>query len=182
MRKSCEKMRKSCGKNWEKWEADEKLWTMRKLGKNEKNWEKVEKKLWKNEKKSWEKMKQEKLRKKWEKVVEKIEKNEKLRKVVNNEKNWERVEKKLWKKWEKEFRKNETRKVEKKSWKMRKKKCPLWGSNSRPSDYETDALPTAPRRQATILPMKLVLNQTAVLYIAVIMLENGSCKQTKRLH
>ena len=25
--------------------------------------------------------------------------------------------------------------------------CPLWGSNSRPSDYETDALPTALRRQ-----------------------------------
>ena len=28
--------------------------------------------------------------------------------------------------------------------KMKKKKiCPGWGSNSRPSDYETDALPTA---------------------------------------
>ena len=25
--------------------------------------------------------------------------------------------------------------------------CPRWGSNSRPSDYETDALPTALRRQ-----------------------------------
>ena len=22
--------------------------------------------------------------------------------------------------------------------------CPVWGSNSRPSDYKTDALPTAP--------------------------------------
>ena len=28
-----------------------------------------------------------------------------------------------------------------------KKVCPRWGSNSRPSDYETDALPTALRRQ-----------------------------------
>ena len=27
-----------------------------------------------------------------------------------------------------------------------KKVCPRWGSNSRPSDYETDALPTALRR------------------------------------
>ena len=27
-----------------------------------------------------------------------------------------------------------------------KKYCPRWGSNSRPSDYETDALPTALRR------------------------------------
>ena len=26
------------------------------------------------------------------------------------------------------------------------KPCPVWGSNSRPSDYETDALPTALRR------------------------------------
>ena len=26
------------------------------------------------------------------------------------------------------------------------KSCPVWGSNSRPSDYETDALPTAPTR------------------------------------
>ena len=26
-------------------------------------------------------------------------------------------------------------------------KCPVWGSNSRPSDYETDALPTALTRQ-----------------------------------
>ena len=32
------------------------------------------------------------------------------------------------------------------SWKKQKKECPLWGSNSRPSDYETDALPTALRR------------------------------------
>ena len=31
--------------------------------------------------------------------------------------------------------------------KSKKKECPGWGSNSRPSDYETDALPTAlPRR------------------------------------
>ena len=29
----------------------------------------------------------------------------------------------------------------------KKKSCPLWGSNSGPSDYETDALPTALRRQ-----------------------------------
>ena len=27
-----------------------------------------------------------------------------------------------------------------------RKDCPVWGSNSRPSDYETDALPTAPTR------------------------------------
>ena len=30
------------------------------------------------------------------------------------------------------------------------KPCPVWGSNSRPSDYETDALPTALTRQTTI--------------------------------
>ena len=29
---------------------------------------------------------------------------------------------------------------------FRQKFCPRWGSNSRPSDYETDALPTALRR------------------------------------
>ena len=29
---------------------------------------------------------------------------------------------------------------------MKKYLCPRWGSNSRPSDYETDALPTALRR------------------------------------
>ena len=28
--------------------------------------------------------------------------------------------------------------------------CPVWGSNSRPSDYETDALPTAPTRPAAL--------------------------------
>ena len=31
--------------------------------------------------------------------------------------------------------------------KSKYKKCPVWGSNSRPSDYETDALPTALTRQ-----------------------------------
>ena len=35
------------------------------------------------------------------------------------------------------------KKVEKEK---KKNLCHLWGSNSRPSDYETDALPTAPRR------------------------------------
>jgi hypothetical protein len=30
--------------------------------------------------------------------------------------------------------------------KKNQKECPRWGSNSRPSDYETDALPTALRR------------------------------------
>ena len=30
-----------------------------------------------------------------------------------------------------------------------KNKCPGWGSNSRPSDYETDALPTEPPRRLT---------------------------------
>ena len=29
-----------------------------------------------------------------------------------------------------------------------KAQCPVWGSNSRPSDYETDALPTAPYEAA----------------------------------
>ena len=29
--------------------------------------------------------------------------------------------------------------------------CPRWGSNSRPSDYETDALPTALRRHVWVL-------------------------------
>ena len=33
-------------------------------------------------------------------------------------------------------------------WKI-KRICPRWGSNSRPSDYETDALPTALRRLLT---------------------------------
>ena len=33
------------------------------------------------------------------------------------------------------------------NWRVAVKKfCPRWGSNSRPSDYETDALPTALRR------------------------------------
>ena len=46
-----------------------------------------------------------------------------------------------------------------------KKKCPLWGSNSRPSDYETDALPTALRRP-TWLGLDLVslnLKQITIL-------------------
>ena len=35
--------------------------------------------------------------------------------------------------------------------KTKKKACPRWGSNSRPSDYETDALPTALRRLQCLL-------------------------------
>ena len=38
--------------------------------------------------------------------------------------------------------------------KKEKNECPLWGSNSRPSDYETDALPSAPRGPPITQPLK----------------------------
>ena len=38
----------------------------------------------------------------------------------------------------------------------RKKMCPVWGSNSRPSDYETDALPTALTRQDTLIHFNII--------------------------
>ena len=37
--------------------------------------------------------------------------------------------------------------------------CPGWGSNSRPSDYETDALPTALRRHCAGVPKNFPCNK-----------------------
>ena len=42
--------------------------------------------------------------------------------------------------------------------KRKKDQCHLWGSNSRPSDYETDALPTAPRRHLVVVATKIPLS------------------------
>ena len=42
------------------------------------------------------------------------------------------------------------------------KACPRWGSNSRPSDYETDALPTALRR---LYMESTVLQRQPALYL-----------------
>ena len=50
-----------------------------------------------------------------------------------------------------------------KSW--RKKRCPGWGSNSRPSDYETDALPTAlPRLYGCWPTLKSYFNLLSTIY------------------
>ena len=48
-------------------------------------------------------------------------------------------------------------------------KCPVWGSNSRPSDYETDALPTALTRQT--FWMKASFRHTQVQFYRLWLIE-----------
>ena len=45
------------------------------------------------------------------------------------------------------------------------KRCPVWGSNSRPSDYETDALPTALTRLRRITDLYLVVRPLKILLV-----------------
>ena len=45
------------------------------------------------------------------------------------------------------------------------KRCPVWGSNSRPSDYETDALPTALTRLRRVTDLYLVVWPLNILVV-----------------
>ena len=70
----------------------------------------------------------------------------------------------------------------KKKWKIL---CLLWGLNSRPSDYETDALPTVPRRLAQMFHFFWCSNTIAYhhkLCLLVLMNINSTLKSLKSEH
>ena len=58
---------------------------------------------------------------------------------------------------------------------LKKNLCHLWGSNSRPSDYETDVLPTAPRRHLNNIALELYMQIYCFMHISQKLTSPDTC-------